>query len=61
MILSKNLLGKELWRVDVSSVGESNNLQKIVPILIRASELYIGRNIEKPINIVLDENPNKKK
>jgi len=60
VILSKNQFGKELWRVDVSSVGESDNLQKIVPILIRASEPYIGRNIEKPVNIVLDENPKKK-
>ena len=60
VILSKNLLSKELWRVDVSSVGESDNLQKIVPILIRASEPYIGRNIEKPVNIVLEENPKKK-
>ncbi|HHB95139.1 MAG TPA: hypothetical protein ENK88_08340 [Campylobacterales bacterium] len=55
VILSKDQLGKELWRVDVSSVGESNNLQKIVPILIRASKPYIGRNIDKPVNIVLEE------
>jgi len=60
VILSKNQSDKELWRVDVSSVGESNELEKIVPLLIRASEPYIGKNIEKPINIVLEENPNKK-
>jgi len=60
VILSKDQSGKELWRVDVSSVGESNELEKIVPILIRASKPYIGKNIEKPINIVVDETPNKK-
>jgi len=60
VIISKDQSGKELWRVDVSSVGESNNLEKIVPILIRASEPYIGKNIDKPINVVLEENPKKK-
>jgi len=60
VIISKDQSGKELWRVDVSSIGESNNLEKIVPILIRASEPYIGKNIDKPINVVLEENPKKK-
>jgi hypothetical protein len=60
VILSKDQLGKELWRIDVSSLGESNNLQEIVPILIRASKPYIGRNIEKPVNLVLEENEEKR-
>ncbi len=56
VILSKNKLGKELWRVDVSSIGESNNLPKIVPILLRASIPYIGRNLDKPIEFSINEN-----
>lgn len=60
VIISKDQLGKELWRVDVSSIGESNNLQKILPILIKASEPYIGKNMDKPINIILKKGKNKK-
>ncbi len=56
VILSKNRLDKELWRVDVSSIGESNNLPKIVPILLRASIPYIGKNLDKPIEFSIDEN-----
>lgn len=55
VILSKNRLGKELWRVDVSSVGESDNLASIVPILLRASAPYIGKNLDKPIEFSLNE------
>ena len=33
-ILAKDQSSKELWRVDVSSVGTSKNLRKIVPLLI---------------------------
>ena len=54
-ILAKNQTGKELWRVDVSSVGESKNLKTIVPILIEASEEYIGKDTAKPVNLVIKE------
>jgi hypothetical protein len=63
VILAKDQIGKELWRVDVSSIGESDNLKKIIPLLIEASEPYIGTNTDKPIHIVIEEdrkNKNKK-
>jgi len=59
-LLSKDTLGKELWRVDVSSIGESKNLRKIVPILIKAAEPYIGKNTKEPIKMVVKEKIDKK-
>jgi len=54
-LLAKNQTGKELWRIDVSSIGESKNLKKIVPILLEASFPYIGKNTKEPIKIVIKE------
>jgi len=59
-ILSKSSTNKELWRVDVSSIGESKNLRKIVPILLKASEPFIGKNTAEPIKLVIKgEKPKK--
>ena len=55
VILSKDQLGNELWRVDISSVGTSNNLSKIVPILLKASEPYIGKDTKEPIKLVVED------
>ncbi len=44
---------KELWRVDVSSVGESKNLRKIIPLLIEASKPYIGTTTKEPVELVI--------
>jgi len=59
-LLSKDSLGKELWRVDVSSIGESKNLRKIVPMLLEASEEYIGTNTKEPIKMIVKEKSDKK-
>ena len=59
-LLAKDSLNKELWRVDVSSVGESKNLKKIVPMLLEASEAYIGTNTDEPVKIIMKENIDKK-
>ena len=59
-LLAKDQFNKELWRVDVSSVGESKNLKKIIPILIKASEPYIGVNTAEPIQLVIKDKPKKK-
>jgi len=56
VILSKDQLDNELWRVDVSSIGESNNLDKIVPLLLKASEPYIGKDTKEPIQLVIKDN-----
>ena len=54
-LLAKNQTGKELWRVDVSSIGESTNLKKIVPLLVESAIPYIGKNPKEPIKIVIKE------
>lgn len=59
-LLSKEQTGKELWRVDVSSIGESKNLKKIVPMLLEAAEEYIGTNTTEPVKLVLKEKKDKK-
>lgn len=51
-LLAKDKLEKELWRVDVSTIGESKNLKVIVPILIESAIPYIGKNSNEPIKIV---------
>ena len=54
-LLAKNQLGMELWRIDVSSIGESRNLKKVIPILLKASLPYIGSNTKKPVKIIIKE------
>lgn len=54
-LLAKNNTGKELWRVDASSIGESTNLKKIIPLLIESAVPYIGKNPKEPIKIVVKE------
>jgi hypothetical protein len=54
-LLAKNQLGRELWRIDVSSIGESKNLKKIVPILLEASVPYIGKNTKEPVKVIIKE------
>ena len=57
VILSKNQNQKELWRVDVSSIGESDDIYKIIPLLLKASTPYLGKNLNNPIEIdVKDDN-----
>jgi hypothetical protein len=59
-LLAKDEFNKELWRVDVSSVGESKNLRKIIPILIKAAEPYLGVNTAEPVQLVIKDKPKKK-
>jgi hypothetical protein len=60
VILAQDQTGAELWRVDVSSVGESDNLKKIIPLLIKASKPYIGTNTDEPIKLIIREEKKKK-
>ena len=55
-LLAKDQSNKELWRVDVSSIGESKNLRKIVPMLLEAAADYIGKNTEEPVKLIMKEN-----
>lgn len=59
-LLAKDQFNKELWRVDVSSVGESKNLRKIIPILIEAAAPYIGTNTAEPVQLVIKDKAVKK-
>lgn len=60
ILLAKDQSNKELWRVDVSSVGESKNLKKIIPLLLEASTPYIGTNTDEPIQLVIKDKPKKR-
>ena len=60
-ILAKDQFAKELWRVDVSSVGESKNLRKIVPLLIEASKPYLGTTTKEPVELVIKEKKEEKR
>lgn len=55
-ILAKDITTKkELWRVDVSTIGESKNLKKIIPILLKSTIPYIGIDIKEPIKIIIKD------
>ena len=54
-IVAKDQHNKELWRVDTSSIGKSNNLRKIIPLLIDASEPYIGTDTQGAIELTIKE------
>ncbi len=58
-LLAKDTSNKELWRVDVSSIGESKDLRRIIPILIKAAEPYLGVNTAEPIQLVIKDKPKK--
>lgn len=58
-LLAKDALNKELWRVDVSSIGESKDLQKIIPILINAAAPYIGTDTAEPVELVIKDEEKK--
>ena len=60
-LLAKDASSKELWRVDVSSIGESKNLRAIIPLLIDAAKPYIGTTTAEPIQLVVKNKPKKKK
>jgi len=60
-VLAKDSSSKELWRVDVSSIGESTNLKKIVPLLIKSAQSYFGLNTNEPIELVVKDKAKKKR
>ena len=60
-LLAKSAQGKELWRVDISSVGESQNMKKIIPLLIKATAPYLGTNTKEPVQLVIKEQEKKEK
>ena len=60
-ILAKDPSTKELWRVDVSSIGESTKLRKIIPLLIEASKPYLGTTTKEPIELVIKEKKEEKR
>jgi len=52
---------KELWRVDVSSIGESKNLKRIIPLLIKSAQPYLGLSTDEPIELVVKDKAKKKR
>jgi len=42
---------RELWQVDVKSTGSSNDLRRILPIMVYAAREYIGVNTGKAVDI----------
>lgn len=54
-LVARDKSGRELWRVDVSSIGESQELTKIVPLLIKATEPYIGTTTQTSVKFEIHE------
>ncbi|GBD95676.1 MAG TPA: DUF4136 domain-containing protein [Nitrospirae bacterium] len=47
---------QQLWKTTVTSSGSSGDLREVFPILVAASDPYIGMNTGKQIEIHLNEN-----
>lgn len=54
-ILAKDKELKEIWRVDVSSVDESEKVEKILPLLIESAKPYIGMVTKVPVKLIVKE------
>ncbi len=50
---------KQLWKTTVISTGSSGDLRRVFPVLVAASERYIGLNTGKQIKIQLYEDDKK--
>jgi len=59
-IVAKDQFAKELWRVDVSSVGHSKNLREIIPLLIQSTKPFIGTTTAVPVTLVIEGEKSKK-
>lgn len=51
----KTGIKKQLWETTATSTGSSNDLRSVFPILVAASQQYIGKNIGKKVNVNLYE------
>ena len=50
---------RELWKTTVTSTGSSGDLRRVFPILVAASEKYIGSNTGKQVKVQLYEDDTK--
>ena len=46
---------KELWKLVVVSGGESSDLRYVMPILIAAGERYLGRDLDRVIEVEISK------
>jgi hypothetical protein len=49
----------QLWQTTIDSVGSSDDLRRVFPVLIAASQPYIGTNLNKKVRVVLTEEDNR--
>jgi len=59
-IVAKDQASKELWRVDVTSEGQSKNLRKIIPLLIQSAKPFLGTTTALPVELVVEGAKSKK-
>jgi len=52
----KTKKNKQLWKITVTSTGPSGDLRRVFPLLVAASEKYIGLNTGRKINVIISEN-----
>lgn len=45
----------ELWKTTITSIGSSDDLRRVFPILIAAAAPYIGSSTEKQVHVTLQE------
>ena len=45
----------QLWKTTVTSTGSSGDLRRVFPILVAASQQYIGKNTGQKVEVNLSE------
>jgi hypothetical protein len=60
VIVAQGRAKKELWRVDVESVGDKRDIDNILDTLLNIAFKYIGKNLDKALVIDIDDNLTKK-
>lgn len=46
---------QQLWKMEVSSTGQSNDLRMVFPYMVASMKPYIGRNTGQKINVMLKQ------
>ena len=46
---------KQIWRMGISSIGSSEDLRRIFPVMIGASSKFLGENTRMKLDIELRE------
>lgn len=48
---------KQIWNIEVTSVGSNNKLFSVYPLMMRAAVPYIGKSLDKEVTVEVERAP----